>query len=142
MSRTFPMRHKLAAALRELAGIPYKDAKAMHVSQIISLFEFDHDPIPHTHGGPSLHFNCMPRLRAGHRLKTAKIDIPMIAKVKRVSKAEQEFRQRILAKVMAITDFTPAPEHQVHNRPGINKPKRKIPSRPFPKGQRKMRSKR
>jgi hypothetical protein len=134
MSRTFPMRHKLAAALRELAGIPYKDAKAMHVSQIISLFEFDHDPIPHAHGGPSLHFNCMPRLRAGHRLKTAKIDIPMIAKVKRVSKAEQEFRQRILAKGVPVFPSGAAAV--------VLKPKRKIPSRPFPKGQRKMRGKR
>ena len=53
----------------------------MTADQVISLFQFDHDPHPHAapFNGPSLHWNCTPRLILAHREKTATHDVPMIA---------------------------------------------------------------
>jgi hypothetical protein len=39
-----------------------------------------------------------PRAKAKHREKTAKQDIPQIAKTKRLEKATEEFRRKLLAK--------------------------------------------
>lgn len=135
MSRNFPLRDQLAAALAIIAGIPYADRKKLHRDQIISLFNFDHDPVPYTHDGPSVHYNCTPRLRADHLEKTRKKDVPMLAKVKRVRADNAQHLNVMLGKTYAkifedlFAEFTPRP-----------KPKRKIPSRPFPKSQRKMQS--
>ena len=100
MSRDFPLREKLAAALAVIAGVPFEDRKRMHADQIISLFHFDHDPIPHAapFNGQPVHWNCTPRLIKDHREKTAKDDVPMIARVRRVAPKHEEFRRRMLAK--------------------------------------------
>lgn len=108
------LKTKLAATLRELFRIPYDHAKLMSEDQVIALAHFDH-AIYHAQGGGDDHHNLTPMLIAGHREKTAKIDIPQIAKTKRLSKEHEEFQRRIL---------TPRDE-----RP---KKKRSIPSRPFP----------
>ncbi len=106
MSRNFPLRDKLAAALAIIAGVPYEHRKLMTADQIISLFQFDHDPIPHAapFNGPAVHWNCTPRLingeslaGIGHREKT-KTDVSEIYKTRRISAAHEEFRQRLLAK--------------------------------------------
>lgn len=89
------LKTKLAAALSALF-FTHDEAKALSEDQILSLVVWDHDPIPHAHGGPDTHFNLVPRLIAGHREKTAKVDVPMIAKVKRISKDHEAFRQRLL----------------------------------------------
>lgn len=101
-----PLKTKLAAALLTMLRpdddgnlvpvIPHEDAKAMSDDQIISLFHFDHDPIPHAHGGPDEAWNLTPRPLAEHRIKTAKRDIPQMAKTRRLSKAQEEFRRKIL----------------------------------------------
>lgn len=99
MSRkAIPLKTKLAAALLTMrrpndAGeleliIPHEDAKHMSAEQIISLFQWDHYPIPHAHGGPDEAWNLEPRPIAEHRKKTAAVDQPMMAKVDRIVKRE------------------------------------------------------
>lgn len=81
---------KLAAALlqmRDAGGeriIPHDDAKKLTSAQIVSLFQFDHDPIRRTDGGPDEAWNLTPRLIRAHRIKTAKIDQPAMAKDRRI----------------------------------------------------------
>lgn len=85
-----------AAALLQVKGcscptlIPYGDAKLMSADQIISLFNDDHYPIPVAEEGSNHPSNLMPRLIAAHREKTAKIDVPQIAKGKRLRAAEAQ----------------------------------------------------
>lgn len=112
------LTEKLASALAHLAGIPYDHRELMTAEQVISLFHFDHDPIPHAppYNGPDLHYNLTPRLITPHREKTAKVDVPRIAKTKRIIEAEQAFRDRLLA-----------------SPPRSEPKKRSIPSRPFPR---------
>lgn len=69
----------------------------MSAQQIVSLFQFDHYPIRHEAGGPAEPWNLVPRFIPVHRIKTAKIDMPEIAKIKRISRAHQDFVARILA---------------------------------------------
>lgn len=96
------LRTKCAAALLALTDergerlIPHKHAKAMSADQIISLFQFDHHPIRAEAGGPTEPWNLDPRLIPEHRDKTARRDIPEIAKIKRVTAAEEDFRRRML----------------------------------------------
>lgn len=100
------LRKKLAAALRELKievdgklvdAVPYGEAKKMTEDQVISLFHFDHG-IHEGIDGPTEHWNLTPRFVAEHRRKTAEIDLPQIAKTKRVAKKHEEFRRKLLAK--------------------------------------------
>jgi len=93
---------KLAAALlqiRDAQGHPLIDwehAKLLSAEQINSLFQWDHYPIRVEAGGPTEPWNLVPRFIMAHRIKTAKVDIPEIAKIKRVSKDHQDFVQRLL----------------------------------------------
>lgn len=125
-----PLKTKLAAALCHMLRadengnlvriIPHEEAKRLSEEQIISRFHFDHDPIPHAHGGPDAHWNLPPKLAAEHREKTARNDIPAIAKSRRVVKAEAQHQARMAAKASGD--------------PVIEKPRKKWASRPFPKG--------
>ncbi len=123
------LRTKLAAALltmrrceKTLAGerwvliISHEEAKTLTDDQIIARFDFHHYPIPHAHGGPDEPWNLAPVLRDEHREITAKVDVPQIAKTKRLTKAHEDFRRTML---------TPRAE-----RP---EKKSKWASRPFPK---------
>lgn len=93
---------KLAAALlqiRDAQGLPlieWEHAKQMSAEQINSLFQWDHYPIRVEAGGPTEPWNLVPRFILAHRIKTAKFDVPEIAKIRRITKAEEEFRQRLL----------------------------------------------
>ncbi len=96
---------KLAAALLQLRDdetgqplIEWRHAQNMSATQINSLFQFDHYPIRHEAGGPSEAWNLVPRMIREHRVKTAKIDVPQAAKIKRISREQEAFRQRLLAK--------------------------------------------
>lgn len=75
--------------------IDWEHAKLLSSTQIVSLFQFDHYPIRHEAGGPAEPWNLVPRLIVLHREKTKK-DVGEIAKIKRVNRAEEEFRQRLL----------------------------------------------
>lgn len=89
------LKDRLAAALRELFQIPHKHAVLMSADQIISLADFHHI-VYHTDTADDSHHNLEPMLRADHRERTAKIDLPQIAKTKRISKEQEDFRRLML----------------------------------------------
>lgn len=127
--RALPLKVKLASALLQtlrddgtgklVRVIPHDEAKRMSAEAVISRFHFDHDPIPHSQGGPDEAWNITPRLADEHRAKTAKVDIPRIAKDKRLTRDQAEFRARLLAKATG------------EDPPEQRRDKRKIPPRPF-----------
>jgi hypothetical protein len=88
---------KLASALLALGDVPYDDAKIMHEKHIISLYDFHHNKRASEDGGN--HFsNLEPMLRAAHRERTRKIDVPEIAKNKRIQRKQQEFLRSLWRK--------------------------------------------
>lgn len=98
------LSEKLAAALLMIFDIPREHAKAMSTEQILSLVQFDHDPVhfsiardlgwtPDQYNHPS---NLTARLLMDHAEKTNKRDKPAIAKSKRLTHAQEEFRRRML----------------------------------------------
>jgi hypothetical protein len=94
--------------------IPHEHAKQMSDEQIISLFQFDHYPIPHAHGGPDESWNLEPRLIAEHRIKTATKDVPIIAKTKRIQDRERGIRK---ASTLRSAGFRKAPAQRSASRP-------------------------
>ena len=124
------LKTKLASALLMLTGpdgrdiIPYADSKRMSADQIISLFAFDHWPIRKADGGTDHPSNLTPRLIAAHREKTAKVDVPEMAKSKRIRRKEEAHSARMGASTDSFADLDRAM--------GFLARKRKIASRPFP----------
>jgi hypothetical protein len=96
------MIEKLASALLELKCInndghlvPIIDrqaAKQMTAEQIVAQFELDHWPVPVAFGGSNHPTNLHWKTKMQHREKTAKIDIPAIAKSKRLSKSHADHK--------------------------------------------------
>lgn len=86
---------KLAAALRELAQIPHAHAKLMTADMVLALFQWHHIEY-HADSANDAHYNLDPLLIKAHRKRTAEIDIPQIAKTKRITQAQEAFRARIL----------------------------------------------
>lgn len=92
------LKTKLASALLKMLRddgdgklvpvIPHEEAVSLTADEIISRFDWHHFPIPHAHGGPDEPWNLDPMLRADHRKRTAKVDIPQIAKTKRIQARE------------------------------------------------------
>lgn len=125
-----PLKTKLAAALCHMLRvdergnlvriISHEEAKRLTADEIISRFEFDHDPIPKAHDGPDEPWNLPPKLKSDHRAKTSNQDIPAIAKSRRIVSDEAQHHARMAAKTSG--------------EPVIEKPRRNWPSRPFPKG--------
>jgi hypothetical protein len=132
--KKLPLKTKLASALLQMVKpdeegrfvpvIPYEAAKTMTADQIIGHYQFDHG-IHHALGGSDEPWNITPRPTKAHREKTAKIDIPAIAKTKRLSRVNEELQREVLAK----------PAGQKRRKRG------KIPARknPWPKSPRSMR---
>lgn len=83
---------KLAAAICQLF-LTHDEAVALSEDQVLLLVHWDHYPVPHAEDGPDAHFNLMAALVPGHKEKTAKIDIPGIAKRKRITEAHEAFRR-------------------------------------------------
>jgi hypothetical protein len=106
--KKIPDRTKLAAALLTIVRpdengelkpvIDYETGKKMSEDAILAAFEWDHYPTPVNQGGEDKHHNLVPRPILEHRAKTAQIDLPMAAKARRLSEAQEEFRRRMLAK--------------------------------------------
>lgn len=124
-----PKDNKIAACLLELFelrgdGIPFRQAQQMSAEEICSLVHWDH-AVLHAWGGSIHPTNLTPRLILAHREKTAKRDVPAIAKTKRIARKE-------LQRVDVRGDRSDG-----HNsRP---KPKRKWPKRSFAQQQRGFR---
>lgn len=129
-------RTKLAAALCLLFDIPGEDQKRMHEDHVLSLVQWDHWPIRKADGGSDEFSNLRPLLIGAHREKTATVDVPAIAKGKRIQHAE------------AIHDATMASKAGDYQGAAVilssvkrqQRKSRSIPSRPFPKGHRPLRS--
>lgn len=135
----------LAAAIRELLGIPYEHAKLMSAEQMISLVHRDHFPIRRDDGlklGMSVeevdhHSNIHLRSIIEHREKTATVDAPAIAKIRDVRTSEAIHRAAMASKA---GDYKLSAEILASaQKKSRLKPKRKIPSRGFPKIHRPLR---
>ena len=99
MTRKAPtLREKLAAALLQLNPDIREWAKTQTPEAIISTFHCDHYPVPHAEGGTNHPTNLEMRLIPDHHEKTRKVDVPAIARSKRLTKAHEAFQARILAK--------------------------------------------
>lgn len=77
------MRHEVDGKLELILN--HDEAKALSEDQVLSLFHWDHTIIPHAEDGPDVHWNLAPELIVPHRIKTATVDVPGIAKRKRVA---------------------------------------------------------
>lgn len=118
------LRERLAAALSMLLPQEQRDelrASKAPAKTVIALFHTDHN-ILHALGGADRWWNLTPMLRQPHKEKSRR-DTSIVAKVRRVSKEHQEFRRNLLK-----------------SKRRKRKSKHKIPSRPFPKAQRPLRS--
>jgi hypothetical protein len=98
---------KCASALLALGHIPYEDAKQMTAAQLCSLYQFHHN-VRHAESGGDHFSNLEPMLIAPHRKRTAEIDVPAIAKAKRVTHKHEEFRRRLLAKQPGVSARPPS----------------------------------
>lgn len=126
------LSEKLAALVIHVFEIDRDHAKQMTTEQILSLAQFDHDPVavevaqaigwtPAQYNHPT---NLRARLILEHRHKTATKDIPEIRKTDRISEAHAAFRRRMLAKGADSA-------HNVETTG--TKPKARLRSRPFDK---------
>jgi hypothetical protein len=84
-------------SLKPVIGL--EEAKTMTPDQIIGRFQFNHHPIPHACGGPDEPWNLDPEPTALHREITAKVDIPRIAKEKRIIKDQAAHQAAMEAKL-------------------------------------------
>lgn len=106
------LKTKLASALLALGDIPYEHAKSMTEENILALYQWDHG-ILYSIDPNDAYWNLRPTLIAPHREKSRK-DTSISAKVKRLSKQQEEFQRKLLA---------PTPKDE--------RPKSKWASRPF-----------
>jgi hypothetical protein len=150
----FSLAEKLAASLLMLRDgngnlvIDPERAKTMTAKEVIACFDFDHT-IPVAIGGTNAPWNVVPRLRADHRHKTAKRDIPQIAKTKRLARANDEHVNRLLRKTSIKPDKQPDSAERkrdwFESSRAVTKPdkpkwaRRPLQSKPFQKGHRPMR---
>lgn len=111
-----PVGTKLAACLI-LLGFDLDEPIEWHHSPPIAQRAWDGRAYDPPANDP---YYIVPMGKAAHRKRTAEIDIPAIAKTKRITKAQEEFRTRMLAK----STGEPAPP-----RKGRQWPKRAFQSR-------------
>ena len=123
MKRKRPtLTERLAATLLEMKyadGKPVIDreaAKAMTAKEICAQFEFDHT-VHVAIGGGNSPSNLTPRPIAEHAVKTAKTDIPQIAKTKRITAEQEQFRRRLLSKTEDQPPAQRAKKQKIKSRP-------------------------
>lgn len=143
-SRTDPnLTDKLCALILLYFGIPHEVGKNLTREQIMGMVQWDHHPVPvaiakdlgwepAVYNHPS---NLAPLLREDHAVKTAKQDVPRIAKAQRVMRKHAAFRSLILSKSGQGADAAPddVSRETVRHRPSRWPQGQKIPSRPFRK---------
>jgi hypothetical protein len=118
-----PLKTKLAAALCQMLRpnaegnlepvIDHESSKAMTEDQVLSVFNWDHYPVPKHRNGPDKHWNLSPRPIIEHRRKSATIDTPGAAKDARIEARQEKFRRRVLAKIGRGDE----PKHEKFGRP-------------------------
>lgn len=134
--RPFSKDAKIAALTCLVFDIPHKHQKLMHADQVAMLIQWHHN-VYHAHDGGEHFSNAIPMLVAQHEERTAKIDIPAIAKGKRIRQneaahADKRLIQGAHERGARIAEALP---------PIRTKPKRKIQSRVNawpPKGSRRF----
>jgi hypothetical protein len=93
-----PYPERLAAALVQLLPQEQRDVLRdvkVSAAQVIAMFQFDHGVL-HALDGSDAWFNLWPMLKPEHQEKSRR-DTGIVAKVKRVSKAQEEHRRKMLA---------------------------------------------
>lgn len=131
---------KYAAALLKLGDVEYLHAKQMSEDQIISLYHVHHN-IHHADGGVDEYWNVEPMLIAPHKERTAKIDVPTIAKNKRIRKKRETHLQALNLTTMPSPSYNDGDKITVTSEDGkttasitVALPrKKKWLSRPFQK---------
>lgn len=108
-SRPPSLSEKLASVLLVLKLgddwlIPEPIRSKGSADEILKCCQWDHYPVRRADGGTNDPRNVRPLPAAVHAEKTAKKDLPEIAKGKRLSRAAEETRRIILAKVGQIAD--------------------------------------
>lgn len=162
-----PAREKLAAALLMCMGpdetgrlvrlIPHHEAVQLTAEQIISLFQFDHDPVREEDRGPAEAWNLTPRLIVPHRRKTAR-EATQRAKDRSIGRSNAAHAARMAAKLMPVEVRGAMGEAAgcregctmsrcAHSFDGrcvrvVTKGKRPWPKRPFPKRPKQPKSRR
>lgn len=106
-----PAKEKLAAALLEsmrpdehgnwVRVISHAEAQMMTADQIISLFQFHHDPIAEEDGGPAEAWNLTPTLIKAHRKISGK-QRTQSAKDRRIAEANARHAERMAENRRAI----------------------------------------
>ena len=128
-----PTATQIAAAVlsvvREIDGklvpiIPREIAVNLSAGEILAMVDWHHI-VPHAIGGSDHPSNIEPILRPEHKARTAKIDVPQIAKTKRIAKAEQDFRVRLSAKTGRTGDAPTRKRSTWPSRPMKGMPNRK-----------------
>lgn len=140
MKRKDPnLTDKLCAMILMYLEIPHEVAKTMTRDDILALYEWDHDPVPvaiaidlgwtpDQYNHPS---NIRGKFPEVHGWKSAKKDVPEIAKAVRISDAHKEFQRKVLAKAGVETGQETGQTERHKFRWG----KRPWPSKPFQKKQ-------
>jgi hypothetical protein len=91
------MKTQLAAALLGRGEIPWKDACKMGEANFLSLYERHHVKRRAEGGGDEFH-NLEWMLYVEHRKRTREIDVPAIAKNKRLRHKQERHLARMAAK--------------------------------------------
>lgn len=136
-----PRAVELAAALLQLVDgdgkrlIPHEHAKLMTADQIISLFARDHYPVRVADGGPDEPWNITWRLRHEHKVKTAMVDLPHLGKQRRIRAREKAHQIAMNSILGDLCDDCPPTGYPTDKTRCLPCPlRKKIQSRPFPKG--------
>lgn len=148
---------KLAAALLTIVRpdehgvlcrvISHAEAKTLTARAILARFEWDHYPVRFADGGCSEPWNLEPRPIIEHRTKTAKKDAPEMKKARRIANRRADDLARVEVRGAmgeAVEGCGPCCSmtrcaRSLDGRCSRLKPKRKWPSRPFPKRPKKTR---
>lgn len=119
------LTEKLAALIALHLDLPREIAKGMSAKQICELVQWDHYPVAYNIGrdlgwsDTEVHHptNLQPLFAEDHLEKTRKRDTPQAAKGKRLTRAQEEFRARMLAKASAEPrDEPPRPGAKLRGR--------------------------
>lgn len=140
-SRTDPnLTDKLCSMIIAHFGIPHEVAKGMSRKSILAMMVWDHYPVavatakalgwtPDQYNHPS-NISGLLALAPTHDIKTATVDVPLIAKGKRITPQQEEFRAKMLAKAGIQSEFAPRKEKRKKAWPTGQK----IRSRGFERG--------